>query len=416
MLNYSIELIKHSPFIFSVFLLFVALLITLICEWIISFTLISYFAIQEWLLTKSNRNNKLFISKLVIILYKSHKKIVALLIRILPFSFKKYESNDRFEPKLLKTSSRKNVCTVLICLGFSLFINVILNYINQLSTIWNTVLNSNYIGKGISFVSENKILLLTTLGVFCIVYSVFRDKFTNKIILQIHDEELKNIIITHKELFMDFIVLRNILCKNIDHFFDIYKEEDGVIFQLHNNISKMFPAFRYDAEQKSFQKTDTSSSKYYHPLSTDVFGYIEIGDVIEKMNLRITKFKDSNSFYNTSAINKYVKGLDGFDITRAIQKNNTSTLLCEEFFSKLCKEYPEHQTNVINDCSYDDEFKIKLLNERLSLINNHTFSVALETIEYAIDIERYIDKFSKVFALKTRRKQLSLDQILERYK
>ena len=40
----------------------------------------------------------------------------------------------------------------------------------------------------------------------------------------------------------------------------------------------------------------------------------------------------------------------------------------------------------------------------------------LKTIEYTIDIETYIDKFSKAFALKTRRKELSFEQILDKYK
>lgn len=134
------------------------------------------------------------------------------------------------------------------------------------------------------------------------------------------------------------------------------------------------------------------------------------------MKIRIEEFKNTNPFYNTSAINKYVRGLQGFDISRAIKENDINHLLCEEFIKSLYELYPEHITEFITNSNFDDESKIIKLNELLDSGNYLAADTVLKTIEYTIDIETYIYKFSKAFALKTRRKELSFEQILDKYK
>lgn len=132
--------------------------------------------------------------------------------------------------------------------------------------------------------------------------------------------------------------------------------------------------------------------------------------------MRIEKFENTNSFYSTSAVNKYITGLHGFDISRAIIKNDERHLLCEEFIKSQYEQYPNNITDFIADRNFDDTSKIKKLNNLLDLRNCDVVDFALKTIEYVIDIETYIYKFSKAFALKTRRKDLSLEQIFEKYK
>ena len=139
-------------------------------------------------------------------------------------------------------------------------------------------------------------------------------------------------------------------------------------------------------------------------------------DILNKMKIRIEEFKNTNPFYNTSAINKYVRGLQGFDISRAIKENDINHLLCEEFIKSLYELYPEYITEFITNSNFDDESKIIKLNELLDSGNYLAANTVLKTIEYTIDIETYIYKFSKAFALKTRRKELSFEQILDKYK
>lgn len=264
-----------------------------------------------------------------------------------------------------------------------------------------------------TFISENKWMLLTTFGVVFLVYEVLKDRFTNKIISEIHDEELKNIIITHKELFMNFITLRNTLCFNINHFFDTPKE-NGIIYHIHMSITEKFPSFEFDSVHRSFKKKECQN--LYSPLNSGTYGYKNIADILNKMKIRIEEFKNTNPFYNTSAINKYVRGLQGFDISRAIKENDINHLLCEEFIKSLYELYPEHITEFITNSNFDDESKIIKLNELLDSGNYLAANTVLKTIEYTIDIETYIYKFSKAFALKTRRKELSFEQILDKYK
>lgn len=82
----------------------------------------------------------------------------------------------------------------------------------------------------------------------------------------------------------------------------------------------------------------------------------------------------------------------------------------------MIKQYPEYITEFITNSNFDDESKIIKLNELLDSGNYLAANTVLKTIEYTIDIETYIYKFSKAFALKTRRKELSFEQILDKYK
>lgn len=134
-------------------------------------------------------------------------------------------------------------------------INFVLNNINIFKKAYLWFLDEQIAKNILTFISENKWMLLTTFGVVFLVYEVLKDRFTNKIISEIHDEELKNIIITHKELFMDFITLRNTLCFNINHFFDTPKE-NGIIYHIHMSITEKFPSFEFDSVHRSFKKKE----------------------------------------------------------------------------------------------------------------------------------------------------------------
>lgn len=212
---------------------------------------------------------------------------------------------------------------------------------------------------------------------------------------------------------MDFITLRNTLCFNINHFFDTPKE-NGIIYRIHMSITEKFSSFEFDSVHRSFKKKECQN--LHSHLNAGTYGYKNIADILNKMKIRIEEFKNTNPFYNTSAINKYVRGLQGFDISRAIEENDINHLLCEEFIKSLYELYPEHITEFITNSNFDDESKIIKLNDLLNSGNYLAAKTVLKTIEHTIDIETYVYKFSKAFALKTRRKQLSFEQILDKYK
>lgn len=394
-------------------ILFATFLFSILCELIITSSITFYFWIQNILIVNSSSSNKLIISKLIIIFYKIHKIIISFFVRIRPFQFKSYESSETFHPRLCTTKSKRNIISILICFGITMVINFVLNNINIFKKAYLWFLDEQIAKNILTFISENKWMLLTTFGVVFLVYEVLKDRFTNKIISEIHDEELKNIIITHKELFMDFITLRNTLCFNINHFFDTLKE-NGIIYHIHMSITEKSPSFEFDSVHRSFKKKECQN--LYSPLNAGTYGYKNIADILNKMKIRIEEFKNTNPFYNTSAINKYVRGLQGFDISRAIKENDINHLLCEEFIKSLYELYPEHITEFITNSNFDDESKIIKLNELLDSGNYLAADTVLKTIEYTIDIETYIYKFSKAFALKTRRKELSFEQILDKYK
>lgn len=205
------------------------------------------------------------------------------------------------------------------------------------------------------------------------------------------------------------------MCKNINHLFNTPKDF-GMIYLIHSSISEEFSSFKYDTRQRSFKRKSSSFRNIPFSLNSKIYGYENISDILNKMKARIEEFKQLNSFYDTSAINKYVHGLRGFDVSRVILENSAGDLLCEEFFKNLCEEYPDDIIDLIADNNFDESIKIEKLNKLLNLRNDIAIITALKTIQFTIDIEAYIYKFRKVFALKARRKELSIEQIINKYR
>lgn len=135
-----------------------------------------------------------------------------------------------------------------------------------------------------------------------------KDRFTNKIISEIHDEELKNIIITHKELFMDFITLRNTLCFNINHFWYSERKWNNLSHTYEHHRKIPFFWIRFSSSQ--FQKKECQN--LYSPLNVGTYGYKNIADILNKMEIRIEEFKNTNPFIiHQQSINMFTdyKGL-----------------------------------------------------------------------------------------------------------
>lgn len=90
-------------------------------------------------------------------------------------------------------------------------------------------------------------------------------------------------------------------------------------------------------------------------------------------------------------------------------------MLDEIKFKELCTDYSDQFVDMI--CGEDiDKDKIEALNKELKNRSEEVISLALNAIEAAIDIDLYIRKFEKAFALKRRRKGVPLEQIIEKYR
>lgn len=398
-----------SKIIWLLILIFCILFIfSFIFRLLIAACIFIYDNIQKFLLTKSNNLNRGIIGKIIILTYKIYKPVLSFLYIVTFFKFETYEVYY-FEPKFFSINLKK-ICT---CLGIAIIINIILNSVDTIQYIYD--INENAINKQTiqnieMFFIENKWMLMTTLGVMFLVVDNIKDRFVNKIISEIQDDELKKVICLHNELFKNFKKLQRNLCYNINLFL-VQPKEKGILRSLDQAISKQFPYYEYDINQHSFKK------RRYPVRDTYIISpkYLDISEIVNEMQKCIKEFKESKHFYDLSCINKYVHGLEGFNVTFNIEKNDEKQLLCKSFFDYLYQHYPKNSIEIIEDNNIEDSRKVEELNEILNSKNFDIFDTALNTIEYVIDIEIYLSKLKKIFALKNRRTTIPVGNIVDKY-
>ena len=338
--------------------------------------------------------------------------------KIEPICFETRNHGDYFSPELLSDISKHNLSSTLICFLIALLGNFTLNHTYLYHQIRNELFNKGSLANTIDFIVKHKLLILSLISTLLLLFSYFKNKFTSKLITEIHDEEIKNILLTHKDMFHDFVNLHDILCQNITHFLESYKD-NGIPWLLHNNISKSFHHFTYDSKTKQFKRVLHSNHKGFYSFNlrtSEFYGYKNISNTSNVLKNRITEFNDTNPFYSTAAINKYISGLLGFNISRVAQKYDETNLLCEEYLKSLLSECPQNLINLVNDPVLDDAIKIQELNEYLANKNELLSETVMATIEYVIDLNTYIHKFRKAFALKTHRDAFPSTKIFDKYK
>ena len=352
-----------------------------------------YSWLQKNLFKKSKIENKRFISKCLIVNFRIYRILINCIWTIQPFDLYRTESKDIFHPQLNSAKTRRNVLIIGICFLLSILLYLFSNNIQTVYSFLEIIKTKNIGNRIFDFISINKWAILAFLSLIGLAYSVLKDKFSNKIISDIQDDELKNIIITHKNIYPDFIDLKIVLCKNIDVFLCSPKE-NGDLFILYRSIINKFSDFQYDYKKHTLKK----EKKSYHSNNSfnQSVGYESIAEVITKINHKIQEFRDRNPFYETFAINKYIHGLWGIDISDI----NRKKLIDINLVQNICNDYPEHIIEIIQSEDYPVEEQIKTLNDLFRGRNDYLLETAIKTIEYVIEIENYINKFRKAFVLK----------------
>lgn len=396
-------------------ILFVLFLFYLLCDLLLHLYNSFYLWSQKKLIEISNHSNATYISKLLVTNYYLRKIIFRCIIKIEPFYFDNYKDNDSFRPTLFSSSSKRNLFCITICLFVATIGNLFLNNNRFINIIIDAVFDKNLYQELGKFIIENKWILLSFGGMLILLYSILKDKFTNDIIIKIHDDELTNILLTHKDIYGDVVKLRDCLSNNITHLLETPKDK-GQIYKLHQTISNSYNQFEYNIDKRGFEVRSKKGYPHFPALAPHTYGYNNIAEITDSIKARINQFKDTNPFYNTSTINKYISGLRGFDISRSIQRKDEKHLLCEELFKQSCEKYPDHIVAILKNDKLDNDFKIPYLNDLFTSRNQRLIKVTQETIEYTIELERYLNKFSKAFALKTRRKDFPIEGMLEKYK
>lgn len=396
-------------------LLILVFLFSVLCAWL-RWMLVGFcWEVQIKLIKRSGQDNRLFIEKVLVLTYKFERAVSYLLLRIQPFRWDMQGGGSSFSPRLLTTRTRRNVLVVLFLLCVLAVIKFILGHQNTIHTLFQIVTSKENIMRAADFVFENRWILLTALSTLSLLYVALKNKFTDETFIKFQEEELYNIMTIHKELFKDFVALNWKLRKNITHFLESYKQ-DGIAGDMRRNMERRFHKFEYSIEEKSFKRRKNLG--YSPGILSKTFGYEGIEELVDGMKKKLDKFEETSPFYSTAAINKYIRGMGGFDISWCINNSisDYKTLLGEEVIAKNYGDFSETNLSIIGDPDVDDDRKIEELNRVLKLRSEYIAETVLRSVKISVEIDTYIRKLERALKLKKRRKSIPLEQIVEKYR
>ena len=319
-------------------------------------------------------------------------------------------SKESFRTELSSDEGRQNgksFCLIIVASGL---VYIVLNNIEFIKMQMEKRFYIELFENANSFIGDYKWIIITLVSVLVLLHRYLRSKFIDPIVLSIQEKELEKVILTHMDMLRDFVELYGLLCDNINRFLHSSKEKKDM-FIIYRSMEEKYGKFEYDTIEHSFKvkKKNTSKNDWYKSKG---YSYKNITEVTSRLKEKNSEFKKLKPYYNTMAINKYAKGLKGFDITRSALYKNEENLLCEELVKEICDTYPS-SLNCISEEIIDNPYVIAEMNRVMKNKSDRMINVALETIEYVVDLDIYIRNLKKLFALKSRREETPTQAILE---
>lgn len=375
----------------------------------------AYKHLQMFLIKYSHVNSELWKRvnrKLLVVNYRVYRKIFPFLTGLIPIHYKSPEGDRYLELQIVSVKWKGTIYGVFFCGIISTALHLGLKYRLQIISKIEKALEWIRSENVFSTITTNWVAILSLLGIILIILRYCKDKYINNVITQIHDEELKKILIVHKKLFREIVNLLNRLSVNLEWILQTPKSA-GCFMPLYWSIENSYPQFSYNEKTQSFEVND-GDFRHASPYPTVV--YKEISGQLARIKKEIGDFLETSPYYSTSAVNRYIRGLSGFDIASFAQRYSTDDLICREYVENICNKFPENLEEVMMCSTYSDETKIEKLKDLLDRRNYQIQTTVEETIRVSIEMEEYVKRFSKAFKLKTKRKGIPAQDLLEKMK
>ena len=319
-----------------------------------------------------------------------------------------------FDIKIFSYSFRDTIKAISIY-GIILFIikTITKNYNNILNFLQKQH-NINYIEiikTALINLYENKWYILACLSVVSIIYGIYKSKFTNKIVEELQDNELKEIIGLYKNISLELINLEMLLLKNIKTMLVTHKK-DGVFVFLYNAIENRTDFCKYDYSKnilivKENRFTDSG-------LGVANINLNDINQSLDNIKTAFDNYYKEGHFYNPCAINKYFKGLNQFNIEFFVKY--PQLLIDEKHINNMIDSIVKDCNLMINDDEDSRKFAVDKLNEKVKEKNDILYIAIRESIEKVIQIDKFNKQLRKSMSLKKYRNKFSIDSFISNMK
>lgn len=369
-----------------------------------------YFKLQNLYIKKSDNKYRLY-EKLLVINYKVCNYLEIFFDFINPIkNYCKYHE-AYFAIKIFSDSFRDTIKS-MSAYGIILLIikTITINY----NKILNFIQNINYIDvlkTALTHLYENKWYILAFLSAVSIIYGIYKNKFTNKIVEELQDNELKEIIELYKDISLELINLEMLLLENIKTILAAHKKDEIFVF-LYNAIEHRTDFCKYDYSKNILVVKENHFR--YTGLGVVNINLNDINQPLDNIKTAFDNYYKKRHFYSPRAINKYFKGLNHFNI---------------EFFAKfppllIDEKYINEMINsIIKDCNFmiEDEdipreYIVDKLNEKVKDKNIILYSTIRESIEKVIQLDKFNKQLRKSMSLKKHRDKFSIDSLISNIK
>lgn len=369
-----------------------------------------YFKLQNLYIKKSDNKYRLY-EKLLVINYKVYNCLETFFYFINPIKSYDEYSKKYFDIKIFSYSFRDTVKAISIY-GIILFvIKIITKNYNGILNFLHKQHNINYIEIIQTIFIENKWYILACLSAVSIIYGIYKNKFTNKIVEELQDNELKEIIELYKNISLGLINLEMLLLENIKTILISYKK-DGTFVFLYNLIENRTNFCKYDYSKNILIVKENHFR--YTGLGVVNINLNDINQPLDNIKTAFDNYYKKRHFYSPRAINKYFKGLNHFNI---------------EFFAKfppllIDEKYINEMINsIIKDCNFmiEDEdipreYIVDKSNEKVKDKNIILYSTIRESIEKVIQLDKFNKQLRKSMSLKKHRDKFSIDSLISNIK
>ena len=372
-----------------------------------------YFKLQNLYIKKSGDKHMIY-EKLLVTNYNVYNCLETFFNFINPIKIYDEYHKTYFDIKIFSYSFRDTIKAISIY-GIILFI------IKAITKNYNNILNFLQKQHNINYIEiikialinlyENKWYILACLSVVSIIYGIYKSKFTNKIVEELQDNELKEIIELYKNISIELINLEMLLLKNIKTMLVTHKK-DGVFFFLYNAIENRTDFCKYDYSKnilivKENRFTDSG-------LGVANINLNDINQSLDNIKTAFDNYYKERHFYSPHAINKYFKGLNHFNIV--FFAKSPPLLIDEKYINNMIDNIIEDYNLMIENEDISREYIVEQLNENVKKKNDILYIAIRESIEKVIQIDKFNEQLRKSMSLKKHRDKFSIDSFISNMK
>lgn len=369
-----------------------------------------YFKLQNLYIKKSDNKYRLY-EKLLVINYKVYNCLETFFYFINPIKSYDEYSKKYFDIKIFSYSFRDTVKAISIY-GIILFvIKIITKNYNGVLNFLHKQHNINYIEIIQTILIENKWYILACLSAVSIIYGIYKNKFTNKIVEELQDNELKEIIELYKNISLELVNLEMLLLENIKSMLTTYKK-DGIFVLLYKAIEEKVSFCEYNTYKNILI---VGKNNFYNTKLA--YTHITLKSINESLNnikTILDNYYKKGHFYSPYAINKYFKGLKNYNVELFVKF--PSILIDEKNINNMIGSIVEDCNLMINDDEDSRKFAVDKLNEKVKEKNDILYIAIRESIEKVIQIDKFNKKLRKSMSLKKYRDKFSIDSFISNMK